>query len=132
MGNSSVSDIAAHELKPLFLVGATITSLTFLSTISNVHKFRIYAYTENHSRIRGVASLFSVFAGFVAATSLILMAVLDTFRFHQAHKILLLAYSWGIGVCSFLVMIVWVDQVLLPGRLRKWYIPTLFLLTVRK
>lgn len=64
--------------------------------------------------------MLSVFSGFVAATSLILMAVLDTFRFHQAHVILLLSYFGGIGVCSFLVMLVWADQILVPGRLRKW------------
>lgn len=74
--------------------------------------------------------MFSVVAGFVAAISLILMAVLDTFRFHQAHKILLLAYFGGIGVCAFLVMVVWVDQVLVPGRLRKWYVSLLSFLFI--
>lgn len=121
MRYSFISDIAAHELKPLFLVGASITSLTFLSTISNVHKFRLLAYTENHSRVRGIASMLSVFAGFVAATSLILMAVLDTFRFHPGHAVLLLACLGGVGICSFLAIVVWVDQILVPGRLRKWY-----------
>jgi len=66
--------------------------------------------------------MFSVVAGFVAATSLILMAVLDTFRLHQAHKILLLACFGGVGGCAFLVMVVWADQHLVPGRLRKWCI----------
>lgn len=66
--------------------------------------------------------MLSVLAGFVAATSLILIAVLDTFRFHRAHKVLLLAHFGGIGVCSLLVMIVWVDQILVPGRLRKWLV----------
>lgn len=80
----------------------------------------MYAYTQHHSRARGVASIVSVFAGFVAALSLLLMAGLDTFRFHSAHKFLLWAYFGGIGLCSILIAIVWADQILVPGRLRKW------------
>lgn len=62
----------------------------------------------------------SLFAGFVAAVSLILMAVLDTFHVHSPHNILLLTLLGGIGFSSILMVIVWADQLFEPGRLRIW------------
>lgn len=72
--------------------------------------------------MRGIASMISVFAGLVAGVSLIIMAILDTFRFHETHKLLLLMYFCGIGLCSVLMTVVWADQMFAPGRLRKWCI----------
>lgn len=115
-----ISDIGAFELKPLFLFGASITSITFLGTIYCAQVFRIYGYTLHHSRARGNTSIISVFAGFSAGIALILLAGLDTFRFHTVHGFLLLAYFGGIGLCSILMAIVWGDQMGMDGRLRKW------------
>ncbi|KAJ6136531.1 hypothetical protein N7512_001691 [Penicillium capsulatum] len=128
---SFISDIASFELKPLFLVGATITAAGYVVTICGVHVMRYEPrlsldrhaafdpaiddidygespredeyYRDNLPDIDSDAddededmittlrlvSLVSIFASTVAGSALVLLAVMDTARYHRAHAFLL-------------------------------------------
>jgi hypothetical protein len=130
--NSFISDIASFELKPLFLVGASITAVGFVTTVAAVHVVRYEPgfvlvkgpggplvddnfdddsrdeslnancndreNPDSHSddeedqettRTLKLISLISIFAAVVAGMALILLAVMDTFRYKVAHHVFL-------------------------------------------
>ncbi|KKK15505.1 hypothetical protein AOCH_004444 [Aspergillus ochraceoroseus] len=173
-----ISDIASFELKPLFLVGASITAMGFLFTVAAVHVMR---YEPGFALIRGpeystgtqqceqtpditdeednplpssaraepepepepepdrgrerehesasdsepneredhdttktlkMISLFSILAAGVAGASLILLSVMDTFRYKSAHHIFLRLCFAGLALQSAGTAIVYADEVL--------------------
>jgi len=121
-----ISDIAAFELKPVFITGCTITALTYLGTIWSVNHIR-YArsgYALMHdARWRRVMSSVSVILSFEAAISLFLLAIFDTVQAHERHHILLLCTFGGLGLSAIFTGATWSDQLKLHAhhpKLRRW------------
>ncbi|KAL4963377.1 Frag1/DRAM/Sfk1 family-domain-containing protein [Aspergillus stella-maris] len=148
--NSSVpfiSDIASFELKPLFLVGASITGGGFFVTVVAVHVvafepgFALMTTShgtlndeerdedededgdedededERNSKTLHIISLVSICAAGLASLSLILLAVMDTFRYSIAHGILLRLCFAGLAVQALGTAVVYADDV---GGFRVW------------
>ncbi|PYI04239.1 hypothetical protein BO78DRAFT_399102 [Aspergillus sclerotiicarbonarius CBS 121057] len=148
-----ISDIASFELKPLFLVGASMTAVGFLFTVAAVHVMRYepgfalircpvtsdtsdeatandQGNVEHHnarSHITGdendeedqettktlkVISLLSILASGMASTALILLGVMDTFRYKFAHHIFLRICFGGLALQSAGTAIVYSNEVL--------------------
>lgn len=121
--HSFISDIAAFQLKPLFLIGATTTSLTYTLTILSVHASRfdrrMYGSCIKDASLNLYTSYAAMASGVVAGVALILLAVLDTFRFHEEHRILLLVCFVGL-VCSMVgTTVVYWDQCWWPSPFRR-------------
>ncbi|KAL4952857.1 Frag1/DRAM/Sfk1 family-domain-containing protein [Aspergillus filifer] len=134
--NSSVpfiSDIASFELKPLFLVGAPITAGGFFVTVVAVHVVRFepgFALArpsrgtsddeerdedgdedERNSKTLHAISLVSICAAGIASLSLVLLAVMDTFRYSIAHDILLRLCFAVLAVQALGTAVVYADDV---------------------
>ncbi|KAB8069584.1 Frag1/DRAM/Sfk1 family-domain-containing protein [Aspergillus leporis] len=137
-----ISDIASFELKPLFLVGASITAVGFVTTVAAVHVVRYEPgfvlvkgpggplvddnfdddsrdeslnancndreNPDSHSddeedqettRTLKLISLISIFAAVVAGMALILLAVMDTFRYKVAHHVIgFVSFVYHMGI----------------------------------
>ncbi|PWY79807.1 hypothetical protein BO83DRAFT_375750 [Aspergillus eucalypticola CBS 122712] len=163
-----ISDIASFELKPLFLIGASMTAVGFIFTVAAVHVMRyepgfalvkcpvISEETSNnqgnsntytqasdhnhrnvHNHITGgghnegeeedddddeedqettrtlkVISLLSILAAGTASTALILLGVMDTFRYKFAHHIFLRICFGCLAIQSAGTAIVYSTEVL--------------------
>ncbi|RAK72908.1 uncharacterized protein BO72DRAFT_500579 [Aspergillus fijiensis CBS 313.89] len=165
-----ISDIASFELKPLFLIGASMTAVGFWFTVAAVHVMRYepgFALIRcpDHFSSRGspqhapspdgdrlpasvtpyngpihdnnndnpdetedddvkddespttiatlkLISLVAIFSAGMASTALIFLAVMDTFRYHFAHAVLLRVCFGGLALQSFGTAIVYSNEVL--------------------
>ena len=87
-----ISDIAAFDMKPLFLIGACITAVAFIGTVCAVHfaRYDDRMYGINDFWYKKWSSVLAMVSGVVAGLGLILLAIMDTFRFHEEHHVLLL------------------------------------------
>ncbi|KAF2653418.1 hypothetical protein K491DRAFT_694710 [Lophiostoma macrostomum CBS 122681] len=65
------------------------------------------------------ASFLAMFAGVVAGLALILLAVMDTFRFHEEHAVLLLVCFVGLVVSMVSTTAVYWDQAWVPSPFRR-------------
>jgi hypothetical protein len=65
------------------------------------------------------ASYLAMFSGVIAGFALILLAVMDTFRFHQEHAILLLVCFVGLVVSMVVTTVVYWDQAWWPSPVRR-------------
>ena len=164
--DSFISDIASFELKPLFLIGASMTAVGFVFTVAAVHVMRYepgfalvkcpvisentgnndqesnasYNRTsennrrnaQNHitghghdeeeeegeeedqetTRTLKVISLLSILAAGTASTALILLGVMDTFRYKFAHHIFLRICFGCLAIQSAGTAIVYSTEVL--------------------
>ncbi|KAG2421775.1 hypothetical protein HFD88_005751 [Aspergillus terreus] len=129
-----ISDIASFELKPLFLVGSAITAVGFVLTVAAVHVVRyepgfalVRSTTlpdthdddesdppdedDNTTRTLKLISLLAIFAAGLAATALILLSVMDTFRYKVAHHVFLRICFAGLAVQSACTAIVYAHEV---------------------
>ncbi|GAP83633.1 putative frag1 dram sfk1 [Rosellinia necatrix] len=121
-----VSDIAAQTFRPVFIAGATTTGICFFGTVFAVHHVRyfpeFYGITDD-ARWRQSLSLVALITGLVAAVSLILLGIFDTYYAHVMHLNLLMETFAGLSVSALTTTIVWWDQVcgieVFVG-LRKW------------
>jgi hypothetical protein len=119
--SSFISDIAAFDLKWPFLIGCTVTSVFFILTIISVHFARYDKRMYGIQDFTGIKliSVASIASGVVAGCSLILLSILDTYRYHEPHRILLLLYFVGLGLCAFCTTFVYFDQTRKPSPFRK-------------
>ncbi|RAL10738.1 uncharacterized protein BO97DRAFT_406732 [Aspergillus homomorphus CBS 101889] len=163
-----ISDIASFELKPLFLIGASMTAVGFWFTVAVAHVMRYEpgfallrcpehfsagghpvprdqtTRSGNQQQPTGVVtgsctadkndtadepdkddeespstiaalklvSLFSIFSAGMASTALILLGVMDTFRYHFAHAVLLRVCFGGLALQAAGTAIVYSNEVL--------------------
>ncbi|KAI0834302.1 Frag1/DRAM/Sfk1 [Hypoxylon sp. FL0890] len=128
-----ISDIAAHQFKPVFVIGCAATGITFFGTVWAVHHVRyspkFYGLT-NDARWRRVTSSVAEIAGLAAAVSLINLSIFDTEDAHVRHRHLLMGTFGGLFVSAVATTAVWWDQIWGPTvfvGLRKWCIFNTFL-----
>lgn len=86
-------------------------------------------YGIDDVRWKKTVSLLAVLSGVVGGVSLILLAVMDTFRFHEEHAVLLLVCFLGLAMSALLTTVVYWDQMWYPSpfkRLRTLYVPVFY------
>ncbi|KAH7360397.1 Frag1/DRAM/Sfk1 [Rhexocercosporidium sp. MPI-PUGE-AT-0058] len=91
-----ISDIGAFTLKPLFITGSTITSLSMdLSLLSERwlrHRGHLTSnYTQNEKRL----SIASIVCGVVGGLGLLFLSIFDTARYSNVHNICLFVFMGG-------------------------------------
>ncbi|KAI8960641.1 Frag1/DRAM/Sfk1 [Daldinia sp. FL1419] len=123
-----ISDIAAHQFKPVFIIGCAATGLSFLGTMFSVHHVRyspqFYGLTDD-APWRQATSLIAQIAGITAAVSLINLSIFDTDDAHVRHRHLLMGTFGGLFASAVTTTAVWWDQIWGPMvfvGLRKWCI----------
>ncbi|KAI1389093.1 Frag1/DRAM/Sfk1 [Hypoxylon trugodes] len=128
-----ISDIAAHQFKPVFIIGCCATGITFIGTMFAVHHVRyspqFYGLTDDWPW-RQTASLVAQIAGLAAAISLTNLSIFDTDDAHKRHRHLLMGTFGGLFVSAVITTVVWWDQLSGPTvfkGLRKWCIFNTFL-----
>ncbi|KAG9245454.1 Frag1/DRAM/Sfk1 [Calycina marina] len=107
-----VSDIGAFELKPVFLICAIMTGLGFIGTTCSVHYARYSSrmYGLKGSRIAKAVSCLAIIASIVAGVNLIMLSIMDTYRFQEAHRNFLGASFLGLGCSAACTTWVYLDQ----------------------
>jgi Frag1/DRAM/Sfk1 family len=100
-------------MKWAFLTGCLISGIFFILTIISVHFSRYDGkmYGIKDSRKTKAVSVLSVISGCVASSALVLLSIMDTYRYHEPHATLLLLYFGGLGMCSISTTWVYFDQV---------------------
>ncbi|KAI1097315.1 Frag1/DRAM/Sfk1 [Jackrogersella minutella] len=123
-----ISDIAAHQFKPVFIVGCVATGVSFFGTMFAVHHVRyspsFYGLTED-APWKQTTSLIALIAGLTASVSLIFLSIFDTDDAHVRHRNLLMGTFGGLFISAVTTTAVWWDQVWGPTvfvGLRKWCI----------
>lgn len=121
-----VSDIAAFTFQPVFIAGCAVTGVAFVGTVFAVQHVRyspgFYGLT-NDALWRQNTSFVAFFTGLLAATSLVLLSIFDTFENNDEHQYILMCVFAGLGAAGLLTTAVWWDQIWGPvvfAGLRKW------------
>lgn len=121
-----VSDIAAFNFQPVFIVGCAITGVTFAGTVFSVHHVRysprFYGLTDD-ARWRQMTSLLALFMGLMTAACLVCLSIFDTFENSDEHHLILLCTFGGLSLATVLTTVVWSDQTwgtVHFADLRKW------------
>lgn len=121
-----ISDIAAFQFKPIFIIGCTLTAVCFVGTVYSVHHVRysasFYGLVDD-AAWRKTLSVIAMFSGLVAGSCLLLLSVFDTLEEHAKHRWLLVGTFGGLAISSFTTEIVWWDETYKAARfpgLRKW------------
>ncbi|KAL0257700.1 hypothetical protein SLS55_006863 [Diplodia seriata] len=81
----------------------------------------------SHHRMYGIDDLWhrkclsvvAMISGVVAGVGLIMLAIMDTFRYHQEHHILLLICFSGLALSALTTTIVYFDQTVRPSKFRE-------------
>ncbi|KAL8951803.1 MAG: hypothetical protein Q9222_002252 [Ikaeria aurantiellina] len=103
-----ISDIGAHRLKPLFIVGGTITAIAYAGTIFAAHHARhdVRMYGIKDTKWKKGLSILALVAGVAACVGCICLTIFDTRRFTEIHRPMLSMTFLGIaisGVCTDVV-----------------------------
>lgn len=122
-----ISDIAAFNFQPVFIVGCAITGVAFAGTVFAVHHVRyspnFYGLTDD-AEWRQTTSFVALFMGFLASVCLVCLSIFDTFENNDEHRYLLMCTFAGLGLASILTAVVWWDQAWAAtarfAGLRKW------------
>jgi hypothetical protein len=96
MSLAYISDIGAYEMKPLFIAGSAVTTVTFdlafLAERFLRHRGRL---VPNQSTGEKVLMGLSIFCALVGTAGLILLSVFDTVRYSTVHNICLCLFIGG-------------------------------------
>ncbi|KAK7565507.1 hypothetical protein IWX92DRAFT_410100 [Phyllosticta citricarpa] len=107
-------------MKPIFLVGACITAVAFIGTVCAVHfaRYDHRMYGIDDFWYKKWTSVLAMVSGVVAGLGLILLAIMDTFRYHEEHRVLLLACFSGLALSALSTTLVYFDQTKRPSPFR--------------
>lgn len=121
-----ISDIAAFNFQPVFIVGCAVTGVSFAGTVFAVHHVRyspgFYGLADD-APWRQVTSLLALFMGLFASVCLVFLSIFDTFENNDEHRYILMCTFAGLGLASVLTAVVWWDEACGMARfagLRKW------------
>ncbi|KAG8801599.1 hypothetical protein FRC17_006605 [Serendipita sp. 399] len=101
-----ISDVGADILKPLFVLGATITSLCFIGTLVSErllqHSNRLLP-AQRKSEIR--LSYSAIGGSVLGGLGLILLSGFDTMRYTTLHRVFLFVFMLGIVLSGIFTVI---------------------------
>ncbi|KJZ75550.1 hypothetical protein HIM_05013 [Hirsutella minnesotensis 3608] len=91
-----ISNIGAHELKPLFIAGSVVTTITLdLSFVSERWLRHSGRLVPNASTGEKVLAILTIVFAIIGTAGLILLSIFDTWRHHNLHDIFLLLFIAG-------------------------------------
>jgi len=106
-----ISDIGADILKPLFIVGCSITAVGFFLTLVVERWLRHKGRLPPNMRKREIVfSVLAILSSVLAGASLILLSVFDTKRYTTVHRLFLLFFMIG----------VWLTAIFAVAEVRYW------------
>jgi hypothetical protein len=124
-----ISDVGAHSLKPLFVLGTILTSLTFVATLTSLlflqapPKFHHNASSSpsqnaavdvpdvqtrlpTHGRTsERVLAIMALVGAIIGGVGLILLSGFDTLWYHSRHHIFLGVFMFGVALSALFTMI---------------------------
>lgn len=118
-----ISDIGASYLKPLFIVGSSITAVCFVLTLavgrwlkSHSGRYVVKDLSLSTSHTSGrllpdkrkagrVCGFLAVVGALIGGTGLILLSVFDTARYTTLHRIFLLVFMVGVALSAIFTVI---------------------------
>ncbi|KAG8937373.1 hypothetical protein FRC03_008209, partial [Tulasnella sp. 419] len=90
-------DIGADILKPWFIIGCSLTAITFFGTLFLErwlrHRGRL---RENSNRSQKILAVCAILASALGGLALILLAVFDTRRYQSRHRLFLAIFVNGV------------------------------------
>ncbi|KZW03729.1 hypothetical protein EXIGLDRAFT_662984 [Exidia glandulosa HHB12029] len=108
-----ISDVGADILKPLFIVGCSITAVGFFLTLCVErwlrHSGRLH---PNMRRRERVCSSIAMFGSFIGGAALILLSVFDTKRHMTLHRVFLFFFVLGVAVSAIFTVLEfrWIEK----------------------
>lgn len=91
-----ISDIGAATLKPLFIAGSCVTTVTFdLAFVAERWLRHNGRLVPNTSRGEKALAILTILFAVLGTAGLILLSIFDTKRHHQLHYIFLLLFIVG-------------------------------------
>ncbi|KAG7089904.1 hypothetical protein E1B28_011537 [Marasmius oreades] len=101
-----ISDIGADILKPLFIVGCSITAVSFFLSLVIERYLRHSGRLLPNMRTRErVMNTLAAFGALIGGVGLILLSVFDTKRHSSLHRLFLLIFMIGVALSAlFTVM----------------------------
>jgi len=127
-----ISDVGAYSLKPLFIIGTIITSLTFVATLTSLlylqtpRKQRREDSSESSSPTRNpivvarevptrlpahgrlserVLAITALIGALIGGAGLILLSGFDTYRYTILHRIFLAVFMFGVALSAIMTMV---------------------------
>jgi len=92
-----ISDIGADILKPLFVIGGTITAISFFLSLAIERWLRHSGrLIPNMRRREKIFSSLAIFGSFIGGCGLILLTIFDTKRHPSLHRLFLLVFMVGV------------------------------------
>jgi xanthine/uracil permease len=111
-----ISDVGAFTLKPFFITGSVITTisldLAFLSERYLRYKGRL---ARNATKTENVLSNLSLLFAIIGTAGLILLSIFDSYRYGTLHNVFLFLFMGGYIISA--IFICWAYQRL---GIRKW------------
>jgi len=96
-----ISDIGADILKPLFIVGSSITAVGFVLTLVVERWLRHKGRLPPDMRVREkVFSVLAIISSMVGGIALILLSIFDTKRYTTVHRLFLLIFMIGVWLTA--------------------------------
>lgn len=109
-----VSDIGAFSAKPAFLIGSTIVAVSFVLTTYSLHYSRyapkMYHCADRDSPMTKTVSWVAVLTSVIAGVCLVTLTILDTYRFPQAHIVVMSWCFLALDVTSYALTYVWLHE----------------------
>ncbi|KAF7327462.1 hypothetical protein MKEN_00324500 [Mycena kentingensis (nom. inval.)] len=101
-----ISDVAADFLKPLFIVGCSITAVTFTISLAIERYLRHSGRLVPTMRRRETAfSILAVLSSMLGGGGLILLSIFDTKRYVHLHRVFLLLFMLGVALSALFTVI---------------------------
>ncbi|KIM27098.1 hypothetical protein M408DRAFT_330228 [Serendipita vermifera MAFF 305830] len=101
-----ISDVGADFLKPLFVIGAGITSAFFILTLvaerSLSHQRRLLPAQRRSERILSYSAIGGATLG---GLGLFLLSICDTMRFVTLHRVFLFVFMLGVALSAIFTVI---------------------------
>ncbi|KAI0031210.1 Frag1/DRAM/Sfk1 [Vararia minispora EC-137] len=101
-----ISDIGASFLQPLFIAGCSVTSASFILSLSIERLLRHHGRLHAHlrKRERAFASL-SILGAVVGGAGLILLSIFDDKNHRSAHDAFLLVFIVGVALSAIFTVV---------------------------
>ncbi|KAI9898213.1 hypothetical protein N3K66_006573 [Trichothecium roseum] len=99
-----ISDIGAYELKPLFIAGSCVVTLSFdVSFFAERWLRHNGRLVPNRSRAEKVLVVLSIAFALVGTAGLILLSIFDTLRYPTLHDLFLLLFIGGYLISAIFI-----------------------------